>query len=180
MQCAWRVFFPSDLYVGPWLELSREVGGARCPQTSYFRVQMVAESAEAAKKWLYEKKLFSVQSWFHYKIGSLVSIDLKRPNYKSKMSFKRVKAGKYVLVFIEYIGGLVHFKLRFRKHLSSPYIWQLLSTSSEFFFLFCQKLLNGRIHKDRDPAKQNLFRWPCPLPSDRAIPVLWQKLESNV
>ena len=24
------------------------------------------------------------------------------------------------------------------------------------------------------------LRWPCPLPSDRAIPVLWQKLESNV
>ena len=24
------------------------------------------------------------------------------------------------------------------------------------------------------------MRWPCPLPSDRAIPVLWQNLESNV
>ena len=38
----------------------------------------------------------------------------------------------------------------------------------------------GRIGKDRDPAKQSLLRWPCPLPSDRAIPGLWQNLESKV
>ena len=38
----------------------------------------------------------------------------------------------------------------------------------------------GRIGKDRAPAKQSLLRWPCPLPSDRAIPGLWQNLESKV
>ena len=30
------------------------------------------------------------------------------------------------------------------------------------------------------PAKQSLLRWPCPLPSDRAIPGLWQNLESKL
>ena len=47
-----------------------------------------------------------------------------------------------------------------------------------FFYKFCQNLLNGGIHKDRAPAKQSLLCWPCPrpLPSDRAIPVLWQNL----
>ena len=39
---------------------------------------------------------------------------------------------------------------------------------------------NGGIQKERAPAKQSLLRWPCPLPSDGAIPVLWQNLESNV
>ena len=41
-------------------------------------------------------------------------------------------------------------------------------------FLFCPNLLNGMIHKERAPAKQSLLRWPCPLPSEDAIPVLWQ------
>ena len=49
-----------------------------------------------------------------------------------------------------------------------------------FFIKFCPNLLNGGIDEDRAPAKQNLLRWPCSLPSDRAIPVLWQNLESNV
>ena len=49
-----------------------------------------------------------------------------------------------------------------------------------FFFKFCPNLLNGGIDEDRAPAKQSLLRWPCPLPSYPAIPVLWQNLESNV
>ena len=49
-----------------------------------------------------------------------------------------------------------------------------------FFYKFCPNLLNGGIDEDRALAKQSLLRWPCPLPSDRAIPVLWQNLESNV
>ena len=49
-----------------------------------------------------------------------------------------------------------------------------------FFYKFSPNLLNGRNDKDRAPAKQSLLRWPCPLPSDRAIPGLWQNLESNV
>ena len=50
------------------------------------------------------------------------------------------------------------------------------------FFLnkFRPNPLIGRIGKDRAPAKQGLLRWPCPLPSDRAIPGLWQNLESKV
>ena len=46
-----------------------------------------------------------------------------------------------------------------------------------FFYKFCPNLLIGGIGEDRAPAKQSLLRWPCPLPSDRAIPVLWQNLE---
>ena len=38
-----------------------------------------------------------------------------------------------------------------------------------FFYKFCPDLLNRGIHEDRAPAKP-----------DRAIPVLWQNLESNV
>ena len=49
-----------------------------------------------------------------------------------------------------------------------------------FFYKFCPNHLNGGIDEDRAPAKRSLLRWPCPLPSDRAIPVLWQNLESNV
>ena len=49
-----------------------------------------------------------------------------------------------------------------------------------FYYKFCPNLLSGGIHKNRVPAKQSLLRWPCPLPSDRAILVLWQNLESNV
>ena len=49
-----------------------------------------------------------------------------------------------------------------------------------FFFTFVRTFLNVGIDEDRAPAKQSLLRWPCPLPSDRAIPVLWQNLESNV
>ena len=49
-----------------------------------------------------------------------------------------------------------------------------------FFYKFCPNLLSGGIDEDRALAKQSLLRWPCPLPSDRAIPVLWQNLESNV
>ena len=48
------------------------------------------------------------------------------------------------------------------------------------FYKFCPNLLNGGIDEDRAPAKQSLLRRPYPLPSDRAIPVLWQNLESNV
>ena len=53
---------------------------------------------------------------------------------------------------------------------------------SACFFLnkFSPNPLIGRIGKDRAPAKQSLLRWPCPLPSDRAIPDLWQNLESKV
>ena len=49
-----------------------------------------------------------------------------------------------------------------------------------FFYKFSPNPLIGRIDKDRAPAKQSLLRWPCPLPSDRAIPGLWQNLESKV
>ena len=49
-----------------------------------------------------------------------------------------------------------------------------------FFFKFSPNPMIGRIGKDRAPAKQSLLRWPCPLPSDRAIPGLWQNLESKV
>ena len=52
--------------------------------------------------------------------------------------------------------------------------WQVI------FYKFCPNLLNGGIDEDRAPAKQSLLRWPFPLPSDRAIPVLLQNLESNV
>ena len=49
-----------------------------------------------------------------------------------------------------------------------------------FFYKFSTNPFIGRIGKDRAPAKQGLLRWPCPLPSDRAIPGLWQNLESKV
>ena len=49
-----------------------------------------------------------------------------------------------------------------------------------FFYKFSPNPLIGRIGKDRASAKQSLLRWPCPLPSDRAIPGLWQNLESKV
>ena len=39
-----------------------------------------------------------------------------------------------------------------------------------FFNKFSPNPLIGRIGKDRALAKQSLLRWPCPLPSDRAIP----------
>ena len=52
----------------------------------------------------------------------------------------------------------------------------------QLFFInkFSPNSLIGRIGKDRTPAKQSLLRWPCPPPSDRAIPGLWQNLESKV
>ena len=40
------------------------------------------------------------------------------------------------------------------------------------FYKFSPNPLIGRIGKDRAPVKQSLLRWPCPLPSDRAIPGL--------
>ena len=40
------------------------------------------------------------------------------------------------------------------------------------FFTFCPTLLNRGIDEDRAAAKQSLLRWPCSLPSNRAIPVL--------
>ena len=49
-----------------------------------------------------------------------------------------------------------------------------------FFYKFSPNPLIGRIGKDSAFAKQSLLRWPCPLPSDRAIPGLWQNLESKV
>ena len=52
--------------------------------------------------------------------------------------------------------------------------------SKDLFYQFSPNPLIGRIGKDRAPAKQSLLRWPCPLPSDRAIPGLWQNLESKV
>ena len=52
--------------------------------------------------------------------------------------------------------------------------------SGALFYKFCANLLNEGINEDRATARQSLLRWPCPLPSDRAIPVLWQNLESNV
>ena len=45
---------------------------------------------------------------------------------------------------------------------------------------FSPNPLIGRFGKDRVPAKQSLLRWPCPQPSDHAIPCLWQNLESKV
>ena len=39
---------------------------------------------------------------------------------------------------------------------------------------------NAGIHKNRAPVKQSLLRWLCPLPPDRAMPVEWQNLESNI
>ena len=45
---------------------------------------------------------------------------------------------------------------------------------------FSPNPLIGRIGKDRAPVKQSLLRWPCLLPSDRAIPGIWQNLESKV
>ena len=35
------------------------------------------------------------------------------------------------------------------------------------------------IYKNRAPAKQSLVCWPCPLPSDCTIPVLWQNLATQ-
>ena len=49
-----------------------------------------------------------------------------------------------------------------------------------FLFFFSPNPMIGRIGKDRALAKQSLLRWPCPLPSDRTIPGLWQNLESKV
>ena len=60
------------------------------------------------------------------------------------------------------------------------FLSDIIATVKFFFYKFCPKLLNGGIDEDRAPTKQSLLRWPCPLPSDRAIPVLWQNLESNV
>ena len=48
------------------------------------------------------------------------------------------------------------------------------------FNKFRPNLLNGGIHNDRAPAMQSLLRWPCPLPSDRAIHVLWHNSSSYV
>ena len=48
-----------------------------------------------------------------------------------------------------------------------------------FFCKFCPNLLNRGIDEDRALAKQSLLHWPCPLPSHRAIPVLWQDLETE-
>ena len=43
-----------------------------------------------------------------------------------------------------------------------------------FLYKFSPNPLIDRIGKDRAPATQSLLRWPCPLPSDRAISGLWQ------
>ena len=49
-----------------------------------------------------------------------------------------------------------------------------------FLYKFCLNLLDGGIQKDRASAKQSLLSWPCLLPSDCAMPDLWQNFESNV
>ena len=56
----------------------------------------------------------------------------------------------------------------------------LSDKAAPLFYKFSPNPLIGRIGKDRALAKQSLLRWPCPLPSDRAIPGLWQNLESKV
>ena len=48
------------------------------------------------------------------------------------------------------------------------------SADSLKYFLFSPKFLNRRIFKDRASATRSWLRWFCPLPSDRAIPGLWQ------
>ena len=50
----------------------------------------------------------------------------------------------------------------------------------QLFYKFGQNLLSERIHKERTAAKQSLLRLLYPLSSHRAIPVIWQNLESNV
>ena len=82
--------------------------------------------------------------------------------------------------FISVFRRLLWIELRYRVEKGTIVI--VLSSRIDWYFLnkFCPNLLNGGIHKDRAPAKQSLLRWPCPLPSDRAIPVVWQNLESNV
>ena len=56
--------------------------------------------------------------------------------------------------------------------------WTLCGGDMPLGYKFCPNLFNGGIHEYRAPAKQGLLRWPCLLPSDRAILVLWQNLES--
>ena len=51
-----------------------------------------------------------------------------------------------------------------------------LTWCPDFFYKFCLNLLSGGTHKDRAPAKHSLLRSPCPLPFDRAIPVLFVSL----
>ena len=47
------------------------------------------------------------------------------------------------------------------------------------YFLILSEFFEWKDSRGQSPAKQSLLRWPCPLPSDRAIPVLWQNLESK-
>ena len=56
--------------------------------------------------------------------------------------------------------------------------WAAVKFSTHvFYYKLCLNLLNGGIHKDTEPPpKQSLLHWPCPLPSDQAISVLWQHL----
>ena len=55
-----------------------------------------------------------------------------------------------------------------------------VAPAQHFFYKFSPNPLIGRIGKDRAPAKQSLLCWPCPLLFDRAMPGLWQNLESKV
>ena len=49
-----------------------------------------------------------------------------------------------------------------------------------FLYNFCPIPFNASIYQDKHLAKQTVLRWPCPLPSDRTIPVLWHNLELKV
>ena len=71
-------------------------------------------------------------------------------------------------------------KNNFRMPILKTIVVCSLIVNCYFLKKICPNLLNGGIDEDRAPAKQSLLRWPCPVPSDRAIPVLWQNLESNV
>ena len=48
-----------------------------------------------------------------------------------------------------------------------------------FFLYILSEPFEWRDSQGQSPAKQSLLRWPCPLPSDRAILVLCHNLESN-
>ena len=62
-------------------------------------------------------------------------------------------------------------------HSSAECVTNKTNTKCLPFCKFGPNLLNGGIHKDTTIAKLSLLRWPCPLPSDRTIPVLWQNLD---
>ena len=74
---------------------------------------------------------------------------------------KEISSVQKFVRYFSFIGAIIfHF-------------WTM-SLSLTLFYKFCPNLLNVGIHRDRAHAKQNLLRWPRPLPSDRAIPVLWK------